>query len=462
MTPVLALAPIMLAIALLILKQSSWISATAGVIAAGLAVVFYFPTPMSVLLESGADYFPLILEVALILLFGMILARLLEAAGSMGEISAWVESAAPSRPLGVAFVVFGLVPFAESVTGFGIGVTIGVPVLRLLGCSLRQSAILGLLGLIAVPWGALGPGTTVAAALADLDVDELGVATAWINAIPVVIVATSVLLIMRPGLVSCLGVLASAALLWTGILTANIVIGMAPAGITGSLLVIAVMGTIFVLRRRSTGFTRRLGIAVLPYATLTVGLLLARTLQSALPSLLTQIIASPPFWLAAACLFAALTVASRGTVIASAVRSWAPIGAGTAAFMLMGWTMTTTGMSAAIGSLVPAGLLLLTPWLTTVGAVVTVSNTGANSMFTGTIDAVAADAHVSSLPVVAAGNAAGSLAALAAPPRVAMSVQMADPSSPASANDIGWVQGRALAVAGANALLIGIWIQFMA
>ncbi|MDN6605227.1 L-lactate permease [Brevibacterium sp.] len=462
MTPVLALAPIMLAIALLVLKQSSWISATAGVIAAGLAVVFAFPTPMSVLLESGADYFPLILEVALILLFGMILARLLEAAGSMGEISAWVESAAPSRPLGVALVVFGLVPFAESVTGFGIGVTIGVPVLRLLGCSLRQSAVLGLLGLIAVPWGALGPGTTVAAALAGLDVDELGVATAWINAIPVVIVAASVLLIMRPGLVSCLGVLASAALLWTGILTASIVIGMAPAGIIGSLLVIAVMGTIFVIRRRSTGFTRRLGIAVLPYATLTVGLLLARTLQSAFPSLLTQIIASPPFWLAAACLIAALTVTSRRTVIASAIGSWAPIGAGTAAFMLMGWIMTTTGMSAAIGSLVPAGLVLLTPWLTATGAVVTGSNTGANSMFTGTIDAVAADSHISSLPVVAAGNAAGSLAALAAPPRVAMAVQMADPSSPASANDIGWVQGRALAVAGANALLIGNWIQLMA
>ncbi|WP_350268911.1 L-lactate permease [Brevibacterium sp. CBA3109] len=462
MTPLLALAPIMLAIALLILRQSSWISATAGVIAAGLSVVLFFPTPMSVLLESGADYFPLILEVALILLFGMVLARLLEAAGSMGEISAWVESAAPSRPLGVALVVFGLVPFAESVTGFGIGVTIGVPVLRLLGCSLRQSAMLGLLGLIAVPWGALGPGTTVAAALAGLDVDELGVATAWINAIPVVIVAASVILIMRPGLVSCLGIAATAALMWAGILTASIAIGMAPAGIIGSLLVIAVMGGLFIIRRRSTGFTRRLGIAVLPYATLTLGLLLARALQSTFPSLLTQIVASPPFWLAAACIIAAFTVDSRRTVTRSAVRSWAPIGAGTAAFMLMGWVMTTTGMSAAIGSLVPAGLVLLTPWLTATGAVVTGSNTGANSMFTGTIDAVAAASHISSLPVVAAGNAAGSLAALAAPPRVAMSVQMADPSGPASASDIGWVQGRALAVAGANALCLGLWIQFMA
>ncbi|PCC20227.1 L-lactate permease [Brevibacterium aurantiacum] len=461
MTPLLALTPIVLAIALLVFKQNSWIAAAAGVIAACLAVILFFPTPISVLVESGADYFPLILEVALILLFGMVLARLLESSGSMGEISAWVEAAAPSRALGVGLVVFGLVPFAESVTGFGIGVTIGVPVLRLLGCSLRQSAILGLLGLIAVPWGALGPGTTVAAALTGINVDDLGVATAWINAIPVIIVATSVILIMRPGLSSCFGIIAAAALMWTGILTANILIGMAPAGIIGSLLVIAVMGTRFIIRRRRTGFTRQLGLAVLPYTTLTVGLLLARALESAVPSLVTQIVASPPFWLAAACVIAALRITSRGAVTSAAVRSWLPIGAGTAAFMLMGWIMTTTGMSASIGTLVPAGLVLFTPWLTAVGAIVTGSNTGANSMFTGTIDAVATASHVSSLPVVAAGNAAASLAALAAPPRVAMSVQMADPSSPASANDIAWVQGRALTVAGINAVALGLWIQFM-
>lgn len=461
MTPLLALTPIVLAIALLVFKQNSWIAAAAGVIAACLAVILFFPTPISVLVESGADYFPLILEVALILLFGMVLARLLESSGSMGEISAWVEAAAPSRALGVGLVVFGLVPFAESVTGFGIGVTIGVPVLRLLGCSLRQSAILGLLGLIAVPWGALGPGTTVAAALTGINVDDLGVATAWINAIPVIIVATSVILIMRPGLSSCFGIIAAAALMWTGILAANILIGMAPAGIIGSLLVIAVMGTRFIIRRRRTGFTRQLGLAVLPYTTLTVGLLLARALESAVPSLVTQIVASPPFWLAAACVIAALRVTARGAVTSAAVRSWMPIGAGTAAFMLMGWIMTTTGMSASIGTLVPAGLVLFTPWLTAVGAIVTGSNTGANSMFTGTIDAVATASHVSSLPVVAAGNAAASLAALAAPPRVAMSVQMADPASPASANDIAWVQGRALTVAGINAVALGLWIQFM-
>ena len=64
--------------------------------------------------------------------------------------------------------------------------------------------------------------------------------------------------------------------------------------------------------------------------------------------------------------------------------------------------------------------------------------------------------------MVAAGNAAGSLAALAAPPRVAMAVQMADPQAPASARDIAWAQGRALAVSGLSALVIGLWIQFFA
>ncbi|SMY00605.1 lactate permease [Brevibacterium iodinum ATCC 49514] len=462
MAAVLALTPILIAIVLLLLKQSSWVAALAGAVLAAGLVAFVFPTPAAVLVESGIDYFPLILEVALILLFGMLLARLLESAGSMSQISSWVESLSPGRPLGVALVVFGIVPFAESVTGFGIGVTVGVPILHHLGCTLRQSAILGLLGLIAVPWGALGPGTTVAAALAGLDVDELGLATAWINAIPVIIVAIAVVAIMRPSAASALGIIGSGALMWAGILASSSVIGMAPSGIIGSLIVILLVGALFMIRKRATGLTRRLGMAVLPYGVLTVGLLLARALHAVLPSTVTQIIASPPFWLAAACLIAAITVAGRREVTVAAVRSWIPIGVGTAAFMLMGWIMTTTGMSEAIGSLLPAGLILMTPWLNSIGAVLTGSNTGANSMFTGTLTAAAASSQVSALPVVAAGNAAGSLAALAAPPRVAMAVQIADSSVAASAKDISWVQGRALAVAGINALALGLWIQFFA
>src|SRR5699024_11589062 len=118
--------------------------------------------------------------------------------------------------------------------------------------------------------------------------------------------------------------------------------------------------------KRRTGFTRRLGSAVLPYGVLTVGLLLARALHSALPSAATEIIASPPFWLAAACLIAAVTVDDRRRVSASAAGSWIPIGVGTSAFMLIGWIMTTSGMSEAIGAKMQTGLLLLTPMITSI------------------------------------------------------------------------------------------------
>ena len=515
MPGVLALSPLALVIVLLAVRVPTWISAAAGLLGSVVCALLAFPAPLAVFAVAGADYFPLVVEVALILLFGTMLAAILEASGAMRALSGWVEATVPRRSIGVALVVFGIVPFAESVTGFGIGVTIGVPVLRHLGCSIRHSALFGLLGLVAVPWGALGPGTTVAAALADLDVDALGLTTAWINAIPIAVVLVAIIVLARPKPLSALGMATAAGLLWAGILASNALLGMAPAGIVGSLLVIAGIGLPLSIRSRFAGMDRRLGRAVLPYATLTVGILLARELYALVPSPLTDIVSSPPFWLAVACLVAVLVARGRGRargasagpadtpgpgptdtpgpgptdaeagetadagdsgtdpdpaaasakeplrpVAASAVRAWVPIGAATAAFMVMGWVMTTSGMSDAIGALVPAGLLLVTPWLTTVGAVLTGSNTGSNAMFSGTLASAADAAGAPAMTVVAAGNVAGSFAALAAPPRVAMSVQLSGGTG-ADPRDGSWVLGRAALIVAINALAVGLWLQFL-
>lgn len=515
MPGVLALSPLALVIVLLAVRVPTWISAAAGLLGSIVCALLAFPTPLAVFAAAGTDYFPLVVEVALILLFGIMLASILEASGAMRALSGWVEATVPSRSIGVALVVFGIVPFAESVTGFGIGVTIGVPVLRHLGCSIRHSALFGLLGLVAVPWGALGPGTTVAAALADLNVDALGLTTAWINAIPIAVVLVAIIVLARPKPLSALGMATAAGLLWAGILASNALLGMAPAGIVGSLLVIAGIGLPLSIRSRFAGMDRRLGRAVLPYATLTVGILLARELYALVPSPLTDIVSSPPFWLAVACLVAVLVARGRGRargasagpadtpgpgptdtpgpgptdaeagetadagdsgtdpdpavasakeplrpVAASAVRAWVPIGAATAAFMVMGWVMTTSGMSDAIGALVPAGLLLVTPWLTTVGAVLTGSNTGSNAMFSGTLASAADAAGAPAMTVVAAGNVAGSFAALAAPPRVAMSVQLSGGTG-ADPRDGLWVLGRAALIVAINALAVGLWLQFL-
>ena len=51
MAAVLALTPILIAIVLLLLKQSSWVAALAGAVLAAVLVAFALPTPNSVLVE---------------------------------------------------------------------------------------------------------------------------------------------------------------------------------------------------------------------------------------------------------------------------------------------------------------------------------------------------------------------------------------------------------------------------
>jgi len=75
-------------------------------------------------------------------------------------------------------VCFLLAPFAESVTGFGVGYIIAVAALRRLGLNGLPCLLLGLFSQSLVPWGALAVGTTVGAALAAVPAAEMGLRTA--------------------------------------------------------------------------------------------------------------------------------------------------------------------------------------------------------------------------------------------------------------------------------------------
>ena len=177
-------------------------------------------------------------------------------------------------------VVFGLVPFAESVTGFGIGVTVGVPLLLRLGHDVRRAAVLSLLGLVAVPWGALGPGTLVAADLAGLSLLDVGVRSALLS-LPVMLgSALTCWLVLRRGAERpgrLLAHLVAAALLLNGgILAANLLMGTPPAGIVGSLLVILVHLVAFKIAGSLVPAGPQVLRSLLPYGVLTAGLLLAR------------------------------------------------------------------------------------------------------------------------------------------------------------------------------------------
>jgi lactate permease len=84
---------------------------------------------------------------------------------AIGNAPAQEASQAASADL--AFTcAFLLGPFAETVTGFGVGTVFAIGTLRRAGLSGVPAAAIGLLPQALIPWGGLGPGTAVGAALA--------------------------------------------------------------------------------------------------------------------------------------------------------------------------------------------------------------------------------------------------------------------------------------------------------
>ncbi len=461
MNPLLAALPVLLAVVLLVLRRGPVVASAAACGAAVLIAALNRAFSPDALSQAGG-YVGLVAEVLLILLFGMALARMLQAAGAIDLIAAGLRTAVPSALAGTALVVFGVVPFAESVTGFGIGVTVGVPILRALGHRPGRAALLGLMGLIGVPWGALGPGTAVAANLSGLPLRDVGVGSALFNVVPVAIAAVVTVVVCRgEGLRHIVGpVVVGAVVLFGGILAVNLLIGVPLAGVLGSLLVIVVLLGWFRMRGGTISLPAGLGRALTPYGVLVAGLLVAQfvaaLLEEVAPEVVREAIAWPPVWLAVAC-GAALAALPRQTDVRSALpgaaRAWFPVGVSTAAFMVMGWVMSVTGMSTDIGQAVAVLGIAPAPLLAVVGAILTGSNTGSNAMLAPTITSLA---HASGTPVVWAisgSNAAASFATLAAPPRILMAAELAsgggnEPASDGESIDTGGLTRQALLAAG--------------
>jgi lactate permease len=77
---------------------------------------------------------------------------------------------------------FMLGPFTESVTGFGVGSVFAISSVRNLGVAGAPAAAIGLIAQTIIPWGGLGPGTSIGAALAGLDPQLLAARNAWLVA----------------------------------------------------------------------------------------------------------------------------------------------------------------------------------------------------------------------------------------------------------------------------------------
>ncbi len=95
------------------------------------------------------------------------------------ENAATAQGDAGDRVFTAAFL---LGPFAETVTGFCVGAIFALGVMRRAGVAGVPAAAMSLLTLALIPWGGLGPGTAVGAAISGVPGQALGARNAWIVA----------------------------------------------------------------------------------------------------------------------------------------------------------------------------------------------------------------------------------------------------------------------------------------
>jgi lactate permease len=180
MTLLLQAAPLLLLLGLLLSGRAGPLAAVLAGLGATLPAAF-------VSLPAGAALLPFLAEEALRGLFlalqpiGVVVGGLLfhAAVERRGAADAPPAGATP-RAIFTATLLMGV--FMESVTGFAVGAVFALAALRRMGLGGPPAAALALLSLCLIPWGGLGPGTALGAALLGAPAQEIAALTAWPNA----------------------------------------------------------------------------------------------------------------------------------------------------------------------------------------------------------------------------------------------------------------------------------------
>ncbi len=170
MSTALALLPLLL---VLVLLASGRVGALMAGLAGLFATVIVAGAPLPLLEREIPAGLWLAWNVIAIIAAGMFFHRCTLTAGATAA-----DPTARVTPRRLYAVCFLLAPFAESVTGFGVGYIIALAALRRLQLGGIPALLFGLFSQSLVPWGALAIGTTVGATLAGLTTNQLGLASA--------------------------------------------------------------------------------------------------------------------------------------------------------------------------------------------------------------------------------------------------------------------------------------------
>lgn len=450
MTIFLSSLPILSTLLALAFGMRSVYAALLGVGSAVLAILLAFPITLSDVTSAVLDWTPLLAEVLLIVAGGLLLSEVLNHAGGQAALAKWIGSWAGQDVRAILLVVHGITPFAESLTGFGIGLTIGIPLLAHFRLPAHKVAIIGLLGLCTVPWGSMGPGTLIAATMSGLSFYDLGVYSAIISVIPFTVtgvIAAWLASSAQDRSKALLQGVLSGLLLTASVTLANLAFGTAPAGAIGALIMI-VLHLLHGRRQHTISSLAPVGLKALgSYSVLLGGVLIAAGLVNiaGLPES-WRYVSSPAVWLfiAAAWFVQGLP---KGQPAQRAWASWCKVAPIAGLFIVLGVLIAISGMATFMAeALAAAGTAYLAaaPFVGALGGFITGSNTGANAMFATTQAEIARSLGVGLLEFMAIHNVAAAFLLMASPGKIEMAIQL----SPTIAYKYRrWIQISALGVA---------------
>lgn len=450
MTVFLSALPVLSTILALALGARSLHAALLGVGAALLVAVLAFPIPTESIGPAALRWFPILAEVLLIVAGGLLLSEVLRQAGGQAALAGWIRGRASHSVSTILLIVHGVTPFAESLTGFGIGVTIGIPLLAHFGLPARKVVVVGLLGLCAVPWGSMGPGTLIAATMSDVPFHALGVASAVISIVPFVITGVVAAWLASPAEERTAAVLQGAlsGILFTiSVTVMNMMFGTAPAGALGALMMIMLHLLQGGRDKNAPALTSTGRKALWSYAVLLGGVLIAGWIvRFAGLSENWRYVASPALWLFVAAAWFAGGLPGKQTML-QAWKSWMQVAPVTGLFIVLGVLMAVSGMAAYLAetlAVTGTAYMAAAPVVGAIGGFITGSNSGANAMFATTQAEIARSLGVDVLAFMAVHNVAAAFLLMASPGKVEMAVQLAGADA---GEHRRWIQMKVLWVA---------------
>lgn len=432
----LAALPILVLIALLAFRVRP-LTAVATTLALTLVLSFRFPVGAQDTVELGQRLSGVTASVVLIMYGGILLSEMLSASGAQDLISGWLTAAAGTPERAILLMGFTVTPLVESVIGWGVGVIVGVPLLRRAGLDATRAATIALLGLTLCPWGSLAPGLLVVREMSGTVFSELGFWIGLFN-LPVFIVMSVAIALVgvgRRGLLRMLPeILVTVAVMWGVLLATNLWITPALAGIFSASAGICTLLACSRLRGPLPRMSRATRRAFSPYATLILAMLAVLTLAAIFDfGEWRGALTSPGLWLivtaAVTPALVGLARADVGVVVLRGTRVWFPVCLVTVLFIAFGGLLSANGMGDTLAdgaARLGAGFLLLMPAVGMLAGYLTGSNTSAAAMFSlGTTHASTA---LGASPLITLGSqtAAVGSAVMASPARVALSVGIAD------------------------------------